>query len=339
MKIIIEGDFFDCQVLRDRIFLWDTWGQLFVYDIRKMLLEEFQHIRNNYILTIDRKTLDRMCVARVNVKGGIYPLDSAFMDDNLYTSTESGLYRRYIQVGKRFSDFNNGKVKKIVDTPIYQMAKGRGYMALAGQKEGLFELYNSRKFKIRKYGHPIKEVGKDVYSVNTSYTHSVWCEEGNIFSTDYKGKAFESHYRYSLKKDETGRVLRTYYKREEFPMLGAGRPLLLSSKKLQEANKRYLVVYNEKPEYSFIVDGTMDAIPISSKPRRSFKGKYGIVIEAKKELVVVKPNNEIIRIKGPITRSRNTSSFLGKENLIVVLNDKVIIGDVSDDWNENEGSY
>ena len=32
MRIIIQGDWFDCQVIRDRVFLWDCDGYLVDFD-------------------------------------------------------------------------------------------------------------------------------------------------------------------------------------------------------------------------------------------------------------------------------------------------------------------
>ena len=351
MKIILKGDFFDCQIIYDRLFLWDTWGRLFVCDIRPLLKEQKFFRNDNESLKIDKGVLFHYCVAQIDIKGGIYPLDIAFMDGNLYTSTESGLYKRNIQMGKRFSEFSKGRVRKIIEIPFYEIAKGESFMALAGQKEGLFELYNKRRYRISKYGHAIKEIAEGIYSVNQSYSHTVWCDQKNIFSSDYNGHAFECHYRYGKRRDNSGRILRSYYKREVLPLSYEDQKLSLPYKSQSEerkaigekvegdkiydcpaiiepckVNKNTITEY-PLGQYSFIVKGTNEPIPVASKPRRYFMTKYGIVVEAKKEVVIVKSNHKVLRIEGPVTRARKTA-YLGKECLVIVLNDEVMIDDL-----------
>lgn len=353
MKIILKGDFYDCQIIRGRVFLWNTWGQLFVYDIRENLKECIEKTKGqDAVLVIQNGVLDKFLVATVNVKGGIYPLDSAFMGNHLYTSTETGLFKRYIQTGKGMYDFSKGKAMPIFRVPFYNIAVGDNYMALAGKEEGVFELFNDKRYRISKDGHPVKMVANGLYSVNRSYSNHVWYDDKNIISKDDSGQSYLFQYRVSLKSDNVGRYLRTYLKRSEneltitsgIRMLPSFESVKLEGKRRIEdqeflrqdmSKKRTQSLNTSRMEYRFIADGYNKAIiSIGSKPRRNFKAGYGVVVESKKEVVIVKSDGNVIRIPGPITRARNVKDSFGKDYLTVVLNDSVIIDDLKNIKND-----
>ena len=353
MKIILKGDFYDCQIIHGRVFLWNTWGQLFVFDIRPIIDQCVKDAGGkDTVLEIEKNHLMHFCVASVNVKGGIFPLDSAYMDNHLYSATESGLYKRYIQVGKRISDFSKGRAFPISRIPFYNIAIGDGYMGLAGKEEGLFELYNEKRYRISKYGRPAKMAGKGIYSVHRDYSSYVWYEKRNLFSRNERGYSYEYLYRLSQKSDNTGKYLRTYYKRLEDLRYNSSSIMMLPSPEpskqiidhKEKDSKPLLNEYKirsitpkldpQKTEFSFITKDLDVSISIGSKPRRSFKANYGIVVESKKEVVIVRPNGEVIRIPGPVTRTRNAKDSFGRDYLIVVLNDNVLIDDLKNIKND-----
>lgn len=347
MKIILKGDFYDCQIIRGRVFLWNTWGQLFVFDIRPIINQFVKETKGmDTVLEIEKDHLKNFFVASVNVKGGIFPLDSAYMDDHLYSATESGLYKRFIQTGKRFFDFSKGKAFLISRIPFYNIAIGDGYMGLAGKEEGLFELYNEKKYRISKYGRSATMESKGIYSVHRDYSSYVWYEKRNLFSSNDRGYSYEYLYRISQKSDNSGKYLRTFYKRVEnqrynspfIIMLPSPEPIKHVKEHEEKDSKLPLKEYKirsiapildtNRTEFRFIAKGYNKPISIESKPRRCFKASYGIVVESRKEVVIVRLNGEVFRISGPVTRARNAKDSFGRDFLIVVLNDYVLIDDL-----------
>lgn len=345
MKIIIQGDFYDCQFIRNRFFLWDTYGWLSVMDVRA----EIQDIINNhgwqFEYTINKAVVNKLMVASLRLKGGIFPLDSAYMGNHLYTATETGLYRRYLQNGTRIVELSQGLAKKLIDVRFVELAAQSNIMAMAGLSEGVFELYNPRVYRITKSGHQPKEVEKGIYSVIRTSSKSVWYENNNIGSVSNEGLPFLCRYRTKVQPGEDGRILRTYVRQEEQPQKWVPR---LQDKSHQQHNQAIVpeisgdtsqMVFvheiedlNHTVNYCFCTSSHRDHIKLNGKPRRFLHGSFGLAAETKRELIIVRNDNKIVRVEGPITRARVVSGFGKKDNLLVVVcSDHVMITDCNDE--------
>ena len=336
MKIIIQGDFYDCQFIRNRIFLWDTYGWLSVMDVR----DEIQDIVNNhgwqFEYIIDKAIVNKFMIATLRLKGGIFPLDSAYMGNHLYTATETGLYRRYLQNGIRIVELSQGVAKKLIDVRFVELAAQKNIMAMAGLSEGIFELYNPRVYRITKSGHQPKEVEKGIYSVIRTSSKTVWYENNNIGSVSNEGKPYLYRYKMKDQPDDDGRILRTYIRQEEWPQKWVPRLQDMSHEQndLTKVDATPLVlVYsvedlNHHVNYSFCTSSHRDPIELKGKPRRFLHGSFGVAAETKRDLVIVRNDNKIIKVDGPITRARVVSGFGKKDNLLIaVFSDYVMITD------------
>lgn len=347
MKIIISGDFYDCQIIRGRIFLWDTYGWLRVLDIRSEVQDLIKKNGKRFEFTIHKDVVDKFVVSFLRMKGGIFPLDSAYMGSHLYTATESGLYRRYLQNGEKIGELSRGLAKKLVDIRFMELAAGTDMMAMAGESEGIFELYNPSVYRIAKSGHQPKEIEKGIYSVIKTYSKSVWYEDSDIASESENGNLYLYRFRTGSQPDNQGRKLRTYIRQES---VGENLPprLTVRASRLKcnliepeplndKPNiKRHVYEWNtmtpdRQTHYCFAMFSDSKPVDISSKPRRYHFGEFGIAAESRKELVVIRNNQSVIRIDGPITRARVVSGFGRKNNLLVtVCNDYVLISDCED---------
>lgn len=342
MRIIIQGDFYDCQLIRGRLFLWNTYGELFVMDIRQEVKDLYERYGKNFEYTVHKDIVGKFVVSSLRIKGGIFPLDSAYMGDHLYTATESGLYKRYLQDGVKISDFSKGKAKKLIDIRFMELSAKPNMMAMAGASEGVFELYNPRVYRVTKSGHQAKEVEKGIYSVMRTYSKSVWYERQNIASESDNGKLFLYRYRTGNQLDEGGKRLRNYIRQESLqvnymPILPAGNGVedgKLIAMPVPDENpqlSKRVYVYKTENMYSFSMFADSEFAAIAGKPRRFLFGEFGIAAETKNELVIIKTDQKVLRINGPITRARVVSGFGKKNNLIAaVCSDYVLISDCED---------
>ena len=330
MKIVIHGDWFDCQVIRDRIFLWDTYGCLRVLDIRQRVYDLIKEHGYQINVSIHKDALDKFVISTLRIKGGIYPVDSAYMGDHLYTATETGLYRRYLQEGNNIAEMPKGLVRKLIDIRFLELTAKSDMIAMAGASEGLFELYNPRKYRITKSGHEINEVGKGIYSVIRTYTKAAWYDKHDIISVNQEGNQYRSRFNTNTKPDASGKILRNYIKQNLIGELNARMQSVRQTNQFESREVFLNIQIDERgtKEFHFLMRHFEEPVKIAGKPRRYAFGAFGMAAESKQEQVVVCKNGAVKRIDGPITRSRVVSGF-GKRNglLVVVRNDHVMITD------------
>ena len=334
MRIIRQGDWFDCQVIRNRVFLWDTYGCLMVLDIRQAVYELIKAHGYKIEFSIHKDTVDKFIISSLRMKGGIYPVDSAYMGDHLYTATESGLYRRYLQEGESIAELPKGLAQKLIDIRFLELTAKADMIALSGASEGLFELYNPRKYRITKSGHETNEVSKGIYSVKKTYTKSAWYDRHDIISINQEGIQYRSRFNTSTKADASGKILRNYIKQD---LIGDINERMLPARQtnpfeLREVFLDILIDLRGNKEYQFMMRHFEEPVKIAGKPRKYVFGGFGMAAESRQEQVVVTKDGVVKRIDGPITRSRVVTGF-GKRNglLIVVRKDHVMITDCEND--------
>lgn len=333
MRLIIQGDWFDCQVIRDRIFLWDTDGWLVVLDLRQTVYELQKKHGHSFEYTLHKDIVNKYIISTVRIKGGIYPLDSAYMGNHLYTATEAGLYRRYLQEGNRIVEMSNGLSRKIIGLRFQELSAKTDTMAMAGGSYGLFELFNPLKYRITKSGHKAEEIEKGIYSVNRTYSKAVWYDKQDIISINNDGSHYRNSFTVNKKISGDGKILRNYIRQN---LIGEPEVRLLPAPNVLQNDSRevYTVItdVNRVVTYQFMMRHFSEPINISSKPRKYLFGEFGMSAESKKEQVIVGKAGTVKRIEGPITKSRVVSGF-GKKNglLVVVLNDHVMITDCNNE--------
>lgn len=353
MKIILQGDYYDCQVRGDRFFVWDMWGNLFVVDLRDDMVERL--VKGGFRQEIEYKqeVVIRHIQAGTRIRGGMYPHDSSFVGSYLYTATESGLYKRYIDSGGRRVAIDTGKATKILGVQLFELANGQNQlMAMAGGREGVFEMYNPSMTRIVKEGKLENDLSTRIYSVNKSYAMSVWYEGQNIVSSDHEGHSKISIFEKTERHGLSGPMQRIYLKTEKLERYERARLTGRTQNKhtralshivedehlpsknvptLPEATLGPGEIYQDErqgEECWVKFQGIPKEFGLKGNLRRAMRGSFGYVAETKKEVLVVLKNGREIRITGPITRSRVVSGLRGRRNLlVVVLNDRIEITD------------
>lgn len=333
MRIIIQGDWYDCQVIRDRVFLWDTDGWLIVLDLRQAVYELMKEHKYAFEFTLHKDVVDKFIISSVRIKGGIYPIDSAYMGNHLYTATETGLYRRYLQEGNRIAEMPKGLSKKLIGLRFQELSAKSDTIAIAGGSYGLFELFNPLKYRITKSGHKAKEIEKGIYSVNRTYSKAVWYDKQDIISINQNGSHYRSSFTINKRVDESGKILRNYIRQN---LVGEPALRMLPAPDInQEVSREVFTLINDNGgtvTYQFTMRRFNNPVTIAGKPRKYLFGEFGMAAESKAEQVVVGKDGAIKRLEGPVTRSRVVSGF-GKRNglLVVVRNDHVLITDCEND--------
>lgn len=310
MKIVLTADFYDCQVKGSLIYLWDTWGKVIVVDIRE-LVTDMQKSSGSYIdIELNMELINKYIISVDDVSGGVFPIDTAFMGKYLFTATESGLYKRFVEGNRLVRKEQKRKSEKLLGIRLYELASGANdLMAIAAGKEGVLELYNPKKMRISKWSHSLKrEIREGIYLVHGKDSRSVMYEQQNILSSDKKGSLYRLNFLPSRNSRSGERMLRSY---------------------------QNTIVLNDIPSILSVTqhkqqtDGVKSlSVPATGIIRKKLEGKFGFAFWSKKEIVVDLGNNGVKIISGPITRCRIGSGFGAYNNLlIVVLDDRVEITD------------
>lgn len=330
MKIIIDGDFFDCQVYRGCFYLWDMYGTLHVVDSRESLMDAQNNVGNALIYHYKDKSIfaqDR--IASFLMDGGIYPNDTVMLDGHLYAAMEDGLFKRYIPERKRLNRISKGSFRKISHINFFNMSVGKkGLIALSGGNEGVFEIYEEDSLRVPKHTKRISPFST-LYKVAPDPSAFVEYEDYNILSTNFENR--QSLYRFELNHP---------IKYQQLPLRSYRDSLVceeykLAGKLLSDKRSENLMLIQESPiasEWWVMGNIANKFIPIASKPRKIIKASFGTVIESRKEVVVEFTDGKIERIEGPITNCRVMSGFgRVKGLLIIVLNDRIEIRDFKDE--------
>lgn len=143
-QIIIKGDFFDCQLYKNNLYLWDMEGFLHVYDWNRIYYT-FTEVIPSRIVRGGVKALERFRLGRpVDVPGGYFPTDTAFMGEYLYTATEQGVYRGYAHKITKEGRFSTSArpTKYFGDiVPVSLSVNSRNnQLSISAGDDGLFEV-------------------------------------------------------------------------------------------------------------------------------------------------------------------------------------------------------
>lgn len=330
MKITIQGDFFDCQIHKDTFYVWDTWGGIRSLNFNSVLAETTRDEWNKLELTYSESNIDRYHNSVCRDDTGIFPLDTLVIGNALYTAMENAVYKKSLLPNTKERKISF-KSKKVIGVRGLCLATDNlGLLAIAAGNQGVFEVFDNRKIAISKWEHRIKNEEDGFYLVTSKSSRYVEYQERDILSWDFDWNDTLSRFRMSDRQWKDGRIRRS---------LLATTPI----------NQHALVKYDSSmsvqsdirtsnnPSRYFIQNQTTGQydLEIAGKPRCQHKAIFGTVTESRKELVVQLVNGEIIRIEGPITRSRVLSGYGGRNNLLmVVLSDRIVVTNFYDKLTE-----
>lgn len=312
MKIVLTEDIFDCQVKRGLIYIWDTFGQVVILDIRQLVSEISRDSGSNITIELNHELIDKYAVSYGKIEGGVFPMDTVIEGGKLYVATETGLFKRYIGGVEKKRRYDDIKAVKLIDAHICELSTGRtGTIAMAAGKDGVLELYNPKKMRISKWEHSLtKEITRGIYLVHGKDARTVMFEEQNIVSSDKRGCFYRMNF-LPMKSAKKGEVVVRSYKNTSV-LEGVPEALTISNEKILEARTKNLPAISTN--HTLI--------------RKVIKGTFGIAYISKQEVIVDTSNYGVRMIEGPITRCRMGSGFGGVNNLLItVLDDRVEISD------------
>lgn len=332
MNIYIKGDFFDCQIHKAKLYIWDTWGILYVFNWRALLMYAERVDEND--LAISQGLLRKFEYSSVRIKGGIFPMDSAFVENHLFTATESGLYRRYIPEGTtRITRFRESKSRNLLEgVRVFSLSVNQmgGTLAISAGNEGLLEWYDKDKYSVTKQK---QKVVYEIYKVRKAPSlYSSYLSEGLFSANDVTTPIF-CYYQERRSREGISRSMLRAYTGEQMEVMRN------SQRYWTDDNNIYAL--GEDSIDSFAVTGNTQnmierrgsiALHISStqRVRKAASASFGHVLDYKTKLTVTSKDGLFTyTIEGPITRWRILKSRKPDSDLlVVVLDDQIRITDL-----------
>lgn len=325
-KYVLKGDFFDCQLHKGYLYIWDMDGVLSLYDWRA--------IRNTMNLVPHAAAMhgNIQALARfrkgcpVEVVGGMFPTDTAFIGNYLYTAVETGLYRGSAVTDsyRRSRYYTSSRPRKVWDCPPLSLTANYCGMQLAVStgEEGLYEINLSKDVETRGLNQ-----GRGIYKVSTKKTiRSRYVKGGSIYSTDEDLNKYYHEFR--LSKDNYGKSVRTFIQEYDFDSIVRDKWEAIAGTEnfssLSRITKKGVEVY---PIYR-------NQRAIRQKPVVEMEGtkrrllavesvSEGIIVEYENGLQLIgRRGDQLVKVNTPVTRWRWYKAN-GEKLFLVVLEDRL----------------
>ncbi|HCQ20882.1 MAG: hypothetical protein AN481_17670 [Aphanizomenon flos-aquae LD13] len=247
LKITVQGDFWDCQIYRGRLYLWYTDGSIGVYKWDSLIEDTFKNevdelvlqcafVRGDYLygnnfrllfedsdiknalfskfsqvsdkdLFISPKKLKEFELSRQDNPVIELPTDTYIYGNTLFTLTDSGIYSA--SVHRTGTKFGvSTRPKKLWDCPLLSIKANRNALAMAGGDEGLFELH------LDDYHGDLSELEKidsRVYKVSNHHSSLVDWSFASLYSSSYVDSGFLAAFGWDENQD-TGKFERRFKK-------------------------------------------------------------------------------------------------------------------------------
>ena len=214
VKIIIEGNYWDIQIYRGRLYLWNMDGDLKTYNwdqlinslnenndsafvcsfirgdylynkefsllfkdpkIIDLLKHSFNDINNKNII-IDNDCLKKFIISEQENPFHELPLDTEIFDNKIYAALDNGLY--YVNTHKNSKKYKTERnASHLWDCPLLSLKiSTSGRISLSAGSEGLFEYpqHNSEHLEII-YNNNFHKIDNSVYQISTNHSlYSDW---------------------------------------------------------------------------------------------------------------------------------------------------------------------
>jgi len=321
----IKGDFFDCQLYKGFLYLWDMDGVLCIYDWGA-IKQTMALVPNATGMYGNIKAFKRFRKGSpVEVVGGMFPTDTAFIGGYLYTAVETGLYRgRAITDAYRQSRyFTSSRPQRVWECPPLSLTANYNGMQLAIStgEDGLFEINLSKYVKT----NGLRKIQGDLYIVSSQKAiRSRYVKKGSIYSTD---ENLNKHFHeFILSRENNGSAVRTYIRDYDFGAIVdekwsaiAGTESFSSISRITNKGVEVYPVYRSQRSLRSLP--IMEMVGTKRKLVAVESVEVGIIIEYENGLQLRNRKGQVlIKINTPVTRWR-WFNVGNKKLLVVVLED------------------
>lgn len=318
----IKGDFFDCQLYKGYLYLWDMDGVLSVYDW-DAIKHTMRLVPNSSAMHGSIKAFQRFRKGLpVEVTGGMFPTDTAFVGGYLYTAVETGLYRgsAIMDAYRQSRYFTSSRPRQVWDcSPLSLTANYNGMqLAISTGEDGLYEINLSKDVQTKG----LKKVQGNIYTVSTKKAiRSRYVKKGSIYSTD---ENLNKHFHeFALSRLNNGVAVRTYIQDYDFGSIMQSKWVAIAGTESFSSISR---ITNKGVEVYPLYRSQRS---IRKEPLMEFEGtkkkliavepvEIGNIVEFENGLQLLNRKGvEIIKINTPVTRWRWLPD--GDKKLLVVV--------------------
>ena len=318
----IKGDFFDCQLYKGCLYLWDMDGKLCVYDWGA-IKHTMGLVPNAVAMHGNIKAFKRFRKGLpVEVVGGLFPTDTAFIGGYLYTAVETGLYRgsAIMDAYRQSRYFTSSRPQRVWECPPLSITANYNGMQLAIStgEEGLFEINLSKDVKT----NGLRRIQGNLYSVSSKKAiRSRYVKKGSIYSTD---ENLNKHlHEFTLSRQNNGFAVRTYIQDYDFDSIIdkklatiAGTVSFSSISRITKKGVEVYPVYRN--QRSIRKDPLIEVKGTKRKLVAVEPVEVGNIVEYENGLQLLnRKGKEIIMINTPVTRWRWFN--VGNSKLLVVV--------------------
>lgn len=321
--INLIGDYWDSYVDRGVMYLWKSSGEILLVDINRL----FEDANCSHV-HFSEGEINKYIISRINNPFNELHTDIGIYDSYLYTLTDEGIFRNYLN-GDGISAIDNES--KIWDAILLSLRiKKNGRVVLSAGEDGLFEYDINKRFA---YSNNLifKKVEKeqDIFRISDkSSLFSNWLHS-SIYSTSNKEKAFIVGFDWDggtvkYKNIFSQNEIFNESRRTSFSW-GFGDKIYRAT----EDGLEYVVFTQARLSTNKSVFSDVKKVDFQRwKGKILFAGaaNFGAIIECEHALVIMQDKDLFYNIPGEITRWRvfsdNTKPY---DQLHVVLDDRMII--------------
>jgi hypothetical protein len=242
LKITIFGEFWDCQIYRGRLYLFDFEGKLTVYDwnqviekieieeinklafecaflrssylygyneifndseFKAVLLNKFERLENR-VIEISAEDFKKCIIGEMDNPFDSLPIDTEISANQLYSITDSGLWSSTAHRAKSEKYPLSSRPKKLFDAKLLSLSANRyASIAISGGSDGLFQ-YSKKDEEINEMNflYRGRSVEKEINQL--SEKHSLFSDWSNlsIFSSSDISESYMSLFKWAGSEQE-----------------------------------------------------------------------------------------------------------------------------------------
>ncbi|RNI31957.1 hypothetical protein EFA69_05470 [Rufibacter immobilis] len=242
LKISIKGDYYDCQIYRGRLYLWDFDGGLKVYDwtsiIQSLIKKEtdkiaftFSFLDGNYlyksslielfkdkdfkqlllkkfqrlenkIFEITQNKLEKFLIGEQETPTGILPTDTEIYSNQLYFIHDEGLFSGSVHRAKSEKYPVSSRPVKLWDCNLLSI-KANKYPQIA-LSGGDEGLFELNTSRAQPENLKKVETKKPIYQVSSEHSSFSNYSYLNIYNTSLIKESFLATFKWSAKLNPTG---------------------------------------------------------------------------------------------------------------------------------------